>query len=66
MPAFYAFCAFPALITSVTYGNMEDLKVQVPPPASVKPLNNNDLQAKFSAVCAQSAFLLRDIPFRAR
>ncbi len=66
MPDFYEFYAFSALMESVSCGNTEDLKVQVPPSASVKPFNNNDLQAKFSAVCAQSAFLLRDIPFRAR
>jgi len=30
---FYAFYAFGALVEFVTYGNMEDQKVQVPPPA---------------------------------
>ena len=33
MPEFYAFYAFHALIESVSYGFMEGLKVQVPPPA---------------------------------
>jgi len=32
-PEFYAFYAFSALIMSVSYGNTEGLKVQVPPPA---------------------------------
>jgi len=31
--AFYAFCAFHALVESVSCGNMEGSKVQVPPPA---------------------------------
>src|SRR5215831_14090288 len=31
---FYAFYAFHAIIESVSYRNMEGLKVQVPPPAS--------------------------------
>ena len=35
MHAFYAFYTFHALIESVSYRNMERLKVQVPPPASI-------------------------------
>jgi len=31
--AFYAFYAFSAIVGSVSYGIMEGLKVQVPPPA---------------------------------
>ena len=33
--AFYAFYAFSAIVGSVSYGIMEGLKVQVPPPASL-------------------------------
>jgi hypothetical protein len=47
---FYAFYAFHAIIEPVSYGRMEGLKVQVPPPASGKSFNNNRSYRHFSVV----------------
>jgi hypothetical protein len=46
-PAFFAFYAFCALLKSVSYGNTEGLKVQVPPPALPTYIN----QAMTESTC---------------
>ena len=51
---FYAFHAFHAIIESVSYGRMEGLKVQVPPPASRNLLHISKLEADFFGVCART------------
>jgi len=43
--AFYEFYAFSAIVESVTYGNVEGLKVQVPPPALPFQRFSRDRQA---------------------
>ncbi|PYS50436.1 MAG: hypothetical protein DMG13_21010 [Acidobacteria bacterium] len=50
MHAFYAFCAFHALIESVSYRFIEGLKVQVPPPALKQIIQNKHLNQKLMAV----------------
>ena len=50
MHAFYAFCAFHALIESVSYRFIEGLKVQVPPPALNQIIQNKHLNQKLMAV----------------
>ena len=61
---FYAFYAFSALLKSVSYGNTDGLKVQVPPPASRKYFIINRFKATLACVCARSTF--RMMPLRDR